>query len=302
MLKFDNDKHVEDFLEPYRIDRPGKFSLSDHDPGDTDSLSKDDKEDADELLDRVVAWMAEQQPKLAAENTSALLLIFQGRDAAGKDSMIRKVMSGINPQGCKVTSFKHPSLEALDHDYMWRYHSAMPGNGEIGIFNRSYYEEVLIVRVHRHILDAQGLPPALVTENIWKERFEDINNFEAYLARNGVHILKFFLNISAEEQRRRFIERLEHPEKHWKFSQADIDERAYWDDYTRAYEEAIAHTASKHAPWFVVPADHKWFARLVVAAAVASKLRVMDPTYPTVNGDALKALEAARKALEKEAG
>ncbi len=300
MLRFDSDRHVEDFLDPFRIDRPGKIRLADYDPGDTDSLSKDDKADADELLDRVVDWMAEQQPKLAAENRSALLLIFQGRDAAGKDSMIRKVMSGINPQGCHVTSFKHPSLEALDHDYMWRYHAAMPGNGEIGIFNRSYYEEVLIVRVHRHILDAQGLPEALVTENIWQERFEDINHFEHYLARNGVHVLKFFLNVSKEEQRKRFIERLEHPEKHWKFSQSDIDERAFWDDYTHAYEEAIGHTASKHAPWFVVPSDHKWFARLVVAAAVAGKLRAMDPAYPTVDGEQLKTLAKARSVLEQE--
>ena len=298
MLKLDNDKDVERFLAPYRIDSPGKVSLADHDPGDTDSLPGDYKDDANGLLERVVDWMAEQQPKLAAENNQALLLIFQGRDAAGKDSMIRKVMSGMNPQGCHVTSFKHPSDEALDHDYLWRYHTAIPGSGEIGIFNRSYYEEVLIVRVHRHILDAQGLPPELVTKNIWQERFEDINHFERYLARNGVHVLKFFLNISTKEQRERFLERLEHPEKHWKFSQADIDERAYWDDYTHAYEEAIGETASAHAPWFVVPADHKWFARLVVAAAVASKLRAMDPQYPKIDRKQAKALEAARKALK----
>ncbi|TNF88020.1 MAG: polyphosphate kinase 2 family protein [Gammaproteobacteria bacterium] len=297
MLKLDNDKDVERFLAPYRIDSPRKVSLADHDPGDTDSLSSDYKDDANGLLERAVDWMAEQQPKLAAENNQALLLIFQGRDAAGKDSMIRKVMSGMNPQGCHVTSFKHPSDEALDHDYLWRYHTAIPGSGEIGIFNRSYYEEVLIVRVHRHILDAQGLPPELVTKNIWRERFEDINHFERYLARNGVHVLKFFLNISAQEQRERFLERLEHPEKHWKFSQADIDERAYWDDYTLTYEEAIGETASAHAPWFVVPADHKWFARLVVAAAVASKLRAMDPQYPKIDGKQAKAIEAARKAL-----
>ena len=265
MLKLDDDKDVERFLAPYRIDEPGEISLADHDPVDTDSLSSDHKEEAQAHLERVVDWMAEQQPKLAAENTQGLLLIFQGRDAAGKDSMIRKVMSGMNPQGCHVTSFKHPSDEALDHDYLWRYHHAVPGSGEIGIFNRSHYEEVLIVRVHRHILDSQGLPPDLVTKRIWRERFEDINHFERYLSRNGIHILKFFLNISEREQRERFLERLEHPEKHWKFSQADIDERAYWDDYTQAYEEAIGATASEHAPWFVVPADYKWFARLVVA-------------------------------------
>ena len=298
MLKLDSDEDVERFLAPYRIDSPGKIKLARHDPGDTDSLSSDYKEEAQKLLERVVDWMAEQQPKLAAENTQALLLIFQGRDAAGKDSMIRKVMSGLNPQGCHVTSFKHPSDEALDHDYLWRYHTAVPGSGEIGIFNRSHYEEVLIVRVHPHILAAQGLPDELVTKHIWQERFEDINHFERYLARNGVHILKFFLNISKEEQRERFLERLEHPEKHWKFSQSDIDERAYWDDYTEAYEEAIAATASAHAPWFIVPADHKWFARLVVAAAVASKLRAMDPQYPKIDAKQAKALEAARKTLE----
>lgn len=297
MLKLDSDKDVERFLAPYRIDSPGKVSLADHDPGDTDSLSDDYKDEANDHLDRVVDWMAEQQPMLAAENNQALLVIFQGRDAAGKDSMIRKVMSGLNPQGCHVTSFKHPSDEALDHDYLWRYHQAVPGSGEIGIFNRSYYEEVLIVRVHRHILDAQGLPPALVTENIWQERFEDINRFERYLSRNGVHILKFFLNVSADEQRKRFLKRLEQPEKHWKFSQADIEERAYWDDYTLAYEEAIAATASASAPWFVVPADHKWFARLVVAAAVANRLRAMDPKYPQIDPAQAEALEAARKAL-----
>jgi len=297
MLKLDDDKDVERFLAPYRIDAPGKVSLADHDPGDTDSLSGDHKDEANEHLERVVDWMSEQQPKLAAENTQALLIIFQGRDAAGKDSMIRKVMSGMNPQGCHVTPFKHPSDEALDHDYLWRYHQSVPGSGEIGIFNRSHYEEVLIVRVHRHILDAQGLPPELVTKRIWRERFEDINHFERYLSRNGVHILKFFLNISEREQRERFLERLEHPEKHWKFSQADIDERAYWDDYTLAYEEAIGATASEHAPWFVVPADHKWFARLVVSAAVASKLRAMDPKYPKMDSKRAKALEAARKSL-----
>lgn len=300
MLKLDDDKDVDRFLAPYRIDAPGKLSLADHDPDNTDSLSGDDKDEANEHLQRVVDWMAEQQPKLAAENTQALLLIFQGRDAAGKDSMIRKVMSGMNPQGCHVTSFKHPSSEALDHDYLWRYHQSVPGSGEIGIFNRSHYEEVLIVRVHRHILDAQCLPPELVTKHIWRERFEDINRFERYLSRNGVHILKFFLNISEREQRERFLERLEHPEKYWKFSQADIDERAYWDEYTLAYEEAIGATASAHAPWFVVPADHKWFARLVVAAAVASKLRSMDPKYPMIDSKQAEAFEAAKKLLKSQ--
>lgn len=298
VLKLQNYEDLEHFLAPYRVDEPGEISLEDFDPQDTNSLPGDYKDDANDLLERAVEWMAEQQPKLAAENTQSLLLIFQGRDAAGKDSMIRKVMSGMNPQGCHVTSFKHPSDEALDHDYLWRYHQAAPRSGDIGIFNRSYYEEVLIVRVHRHILDAQGLPPELVTKHIWRERFEDINHFERYLSRNGVHVLKFFLNISAEEQRERFLERLEQPEKHWKFSQSDIDERAFWDDYTEAYEEAIGATASAHAPWFVVPADHKWFARLVVAGAVASKLRDMDPQYPQISSKQAKAIAAARKTLK----
>lgn len=298
MLKLETDKDMRKFLAPYRIDQPGGFSLADHDPRDTDSLSGDHKEEAGEHLEQVVEWMADQQPKLAADDRSSLLLIFQGRDAAGKDSMIRNVMSGMNPQGCHVTSFKHPEDEALDHDYLWRYHKAVPGRGEIGIFNRSHYEEVLIVRIHQRILDAQKLPEALVTDRIWQERFEDINHFERYLTRNGVHILKFFLNISAEEQRGRFLKRLDHPEKHWKFSQADIDERAYWDDYTHAYEEAIGHTATPEAPWFVVPSDHKWFARLVVATAVVSKLRSMNLSYPSIDPSDAKAFIDAREALK----
>ncbi len=299
MLKLETDKDLEKFLAPYRIDQPHDFSLADYLPGDTDSLPGEYKNEAGEHLKRVVGWLTEQQPKLAADDRSSLLLIFQGRDAAGKDSMIRNVMSGVNPQGCHVTSFKHPSLEALDHDYLWRYHQRVPGRGEIGIFNRSHYEEVLIVRIHQRILDAQKLPESVLAGDIWQERFEDINNFERYLSRNGVHILKFFLNISAEEQRRRFLRRLDHPEKHWKFSQADIDERAYWDDYTHAYEEAIGHTATPHAPWFVVPSDHKWFARLVVATAVVSKLRSMNLEYPPVDPLNEKAFAAARAALKK---
>ena len=297
MLKLTTDDDLERFLRPYRIDRPGRVSLSDYDPADTDSLPDDFKDEARELLERSVAWMAEQQPMLAAEDKQALLIILQGRDAAGKDSTIRHVMSGLNPQGCHVTSFKHPSYEALDHDYLWRYHQRLPGRGEIGIFNRSHYEEVLIVRVHPQILAAQRIPDGLAGDNIWRERFEDIGNFERYLARNGVHILKFFLNISREEQRKRFLKRLESPEKHWKFSQADIEERAFWDDYTLAYEEAIGHTAAPHAPWYIVPADHKWFSRLVVAWAVVARLRAMDLHYPQPGKEQLRALRKARKAL-----
>ena len=299
MLELTTDEDLERFLSPYRVDAPGSFSLSGHDPGNTDSLAGDFKDEARNLLDRSVAWMAEQQPMLAAEDKQALLIIFQGRDAAGKDSMIRHVMSGLNPQGCHVTSFKHPDYQALDHDYLWRYHQRVPGRGEIGIFNRSHYEEVLIVRVHPRILAAQRLPDGRSGKQIWQERFEDIGNFERYLHRNGVHILKFFLNISKEEQKQRFLKRLENPEKHWKFSQADIEERAYWDDYTTAYEEAIGHTAAPHAPWFVVPADHKWFARLMVACAVVARLRAMDLHYPEPGRGELRALRKARKALLK---
>ncbi|HEY5646620.1 MAG TPA: polyphosphate kinase 2 family protein [Pseudomonadales bacterium] len=297
MLKLDNDEELEAFLRPYRIDQPGKMSLDDYDPGDTDSLPGRFRKDAGDLLEKGVSWMAEQQPMLAADDRESLLIIFQGRDASGKDSMIRHVMSGVNPQGCHVTSFKHPSYEALDHDYLWRYHQRVPGRGEIGIFNRSYYEEVLIVRVHPRILEAQKLPPGRVTERIWQERFEDINSFERYLTRNGVHVLKFFLNVSAAEQKARFLKRLNHPEKHWKFSQADIDERAYWEEYTVAYEDAISHTATPDAPWYVVPSDHKWFARLVVAAAIVAKLRSLKLAYPTISAEDKEAFEIARRTL-----
>jgi len=298
MVDLLTDEDMEKFLHPFRVDQPGKLSLADFDPSDTDSLPSKFKDESDDLLRRGVEWMAEQQPMLAADNREALLIIFQGRDAAGKDSMISHVMSGVNPQGCHVTSFKHPSYEALDHDYLWRYHERVPGRGEIGIFNRSYYEEVLIVRVHPRILAAQNLPEGRVTENIWQERFDDINHFERYLTRNGVHILKFFLNISPEEQKKRFLKRLNHPEKHWKFSQADIDERGFWDEYTAAYEDAIGHTAMPYAPWYVVPSDHKWFARLLVATAIVAKLRSLKLTYPAVSAADLESFEKARRALK----
>ncbi|MGD8418022.1 MAG: polyphosphate kinase 2 family protein [Pseudomonadales bacterium] len=298
MLELATDADIERFLRPYRIDQPGRISLDDFDPDDTDSLPSNFKKEAKSMLKRGIDWMAEQQPILAADDRESLLIIFQGRDAAGKDSMIRHVMSGLNPQGCHVTSFKHPSYEALDHDYLWRYHQSVPGRGEIGIFNRSHYEEVLIVRVHPEILEAQRLPPDRVGGDIWEHRFEDINNFERYLSRNGVHILKFFLNVSPKEQKKRFLERLDSPEKHWKFSQADIDERDFWDDYTAAYEDAISHTAQPHAPWFVVPSDHKWFARLLVASAVVAKLRSLKLSYPEIAPGSRAAFEAARKRLE----
>lgn len=300
MLELVTDADIERLLRPYRIDQPGRISLDDFDPDDTDSLPSKFKKEAKSLLKRGIEWMAEQQPILAADDRESVLIIFQGRDAAGKDSMIRHVMSGLNPQGCHVTSFKHPSYEALDHDYLWRYHQGVPGRGEIGIFNRSHYEEVLIVRVHPEILAAQRLPPDRMGGDIWEHRFEDINNFERYLSRNGVHILKFFLNVSRKEQKKRFLERLDSPEKHWKFSQADIDERDFWDDYTVAYEDAISHTAQPHAPWFVVPSDHKWFARLLVASAVVAKLRSLNLAYPKIAPGGLAAFEAARERLESD--
>ena len=298
MLELNTDEDLQNFLQPYRIDAPRPVSLAEFNPGDTNSLPGEFKPEAETLLASGVQWMAEQQPMLAAQDRWSLLLVFQGRDAAGKDSMIRHVMSGLNPQGCYVKSFKHPHYEDLDHDYLKRYHDHVPGRGEIGIFNRSHYEEVLIVRVHQHILDAQKLPDELVTADIWQERIEDINNFERYLNRNGVLILKFFLNVSREEQKKRFLKRLDHPEKHWKFSQADIDERRYWDEYTEAYEHAIGGTASAHAPWYVVPADRKWFGRVLVAAAVVSTLRSMNLAYPIVSREEVEGFEAARHELE----
>lgn len=299
MLELSTDKDLKKFIRPYEIRKRGRVSLGDYDPADTDSLPKEFKEEAEALLARVSAEMADLQPMLAAQDRWSLLVILQGRDAAGKDSTIRHVMSGLNPQGCHVTSFKHPHYEHLDHDYLWRYHARIPTRGEIGIFNRSYYEEVLIVRIHQSVLEAQKLPDEVVTKKIWQERFEDINHFERYLTRNGVHILKFFLDVSKEEQKSRFLKRLDHPEKHWKFSRADIDERMWWDEYTLAYEDAIGQTATPYAPWYVVPADNKWFSRLVVAAAILNKLRSMGLQFPSVSDSQLQAFAEARAALEE---
>jgi PPK2 family polyphosphate:nucleotide phosphotransferase len=234
---------------------------------------------------------------LYAQDQWAVLLIFQAMDAAGKDSVIKHVMSGVNPQGCQVYSFKAPSQEELDHDFMWRCIKRLPERGRIGIFNRSYYEETLVVRVHREFLEKEKLPPELVTKDIWEERFQDIRHIERYLTRNGVVIRKFFLHVSKEEQKKRFLERIEEPEKHWKFSADDIKEREYWDDYMEAYEDMIQNTATKHAPWYVVPADNKWFTRVVVAAAVIEALASLDLHYPEVSKEKLKELAAAKKAL-----
>jgi PPK2 family polyphosphate:nucleotide phosphotransferase len=286
-------------IERYRITSGVDFRLADHDPGDTGGLDID-KSDARELLTQGVQRLAELQDKLYAQDRWSVLLIFQAMDAAGKDSAIKHVMSGVNPQGCEVHSFKAPSAEELDHDWMWRTTRNLPERGRIGIFNRSYYEEVLVARVHPEILARQKLPPELVTDRIWDERFEDTRAFERYLARNGTLVLKFFLNVSRAEQKKRFLDRLNEPGKHWKFSPSDVAERALWDDYMRAYETAIRQTAAPHAPWFVVPADRKWFTRLVVAGAILFALEDLKLAYPVLPPEAEKDLAAARRALMTE--
>jgi PPK2 family polyphosphate:nucleotide phosphotransferase len=286
------------FVKPYRIDDGRKFSLSDIDPADTHHIQS--KERAQELLKQGVKMLAEMQEKLYAQNCWSLLLIFQAMDAAGKDSTIKHVMSGINPQGCQVYSFKAPSGQELDHDFMWRTNLCLPERGRIGIFNRSYYEEVLVVRVHPELLDRQRLPPKLITKTIWENRYEDINAMERYLTRNGVAIRKFFLHVSKKEQKKRFLARLDEPEKNWKFEAADVRERAHWGDYQRAYQQMIRNTSTPHAPWFVVPADHKWFTRLVVAGAVIDALQELELAFPKLDATKRKELAEARKLLEAE--
>src|SRR5207245_788829 len=251
-------------------------------------------------LETDINRLAEYQDVLYAQDTHALLIIFQALDAAGKDGTIKHVMSGVNPQGTQVFSFKQPSAEELDHDYLWRYHKAVPERGRIGIFNRSYYEEVLVVRAHPEFLHAAKLPPETIENDIWKQRFEQINDFEHYLVRNGVEILKFFLNVSREEQRRRFLARLDTPEKNWKFSLSDVKERAHWNDYQKAFEAVFNHTSTRWAPWYVIPADHKWFTRVAVADIIISKLKSLDLKYPTVSKDHMKELQIARELLESE--
>jgi PPK2 family polyphosphate:nucleotide phosphotransferase len=293
-------KRIDRFIGPYRITDGRKFRLKDIDPGDTHKLGSDQKAEAKEMLAKGVEWLAEEQDKLYAQDRWSLLLVFQAMDAAGKDGTIRHVMSGVNPQGCQVYSFKQPSAEELDHDYLWRYMKSLPERGRIGIFNRSYYEEVLVVRVHQQILAGQKLPPQLVTKSIWKERLQDIAGYEEYLSRNGVAVMKFFLHVSRKEQKKRFLERLDTPEKNWKFSTADVQERQYWDKYMAAYEEAIRATATEHAPWYVVPADNKWFTRLVVAAAIVDRLERMNLAFPKVDAAKRKELAAARERLLAE--
>ncbi len=287
-----------DFAKPYRVTNGKKFRLKDHDPGDTGGL--EDKEAAGDLLRAGVERLAELQDRLYAQDRWALLLVFQAMDAAGKDGTIKHVMSGLNPQGCQVYSFKTPSSEELDHDYLWRTSKALPERGRIGVFNRSYYEEVLVVRVHPEYLRGQKIPSDLLGDDIWKHRFEDICCFERYATRNGIAIRKFFLNISEKEQKKRFLERLDRSEKNWKFSSADAREREHWDEYMEAYEDAIRNTASADAPWYVVPANKKWFSRLVVAAAVIDALEDLSLEYPKVDENQRKELEVARALLEAE--
>jgi PPK2 family polyphosphate:nucleotide phosphotransferase len=291
-------KRARKLAKSFRVTKGKDFRLKDVDPGDTLEFTKEEhKPRAKEALSNGILALAELQDKLYAEDKWAVLLMFQAMDAAGKDGAIKHVMSGVNPQGCQVCSFKSPSAEELDHDYLWRCMRCLPNRGHIGIFNRSYYEEVLVVRVHPEFLKKQKLPPKLIDKKIWEDRFEDIRNFEQYLTRNGVIVRKFFLHVSKKEQKRRFLERIDDPLKNWKFSSNDAAERDYWDDYMNAYEEMIRETATKDAPWYVVPADNKWFTRVVVAAAVIDALADLELAYPEVGGDKLKELAAAKKKL-----
>ena len=286
-------------VKPYRIEDGKHFRLKDHDPGHTAGVKT--KDEAKELLEEGVQKLAALQDKLYAQDSWALLLIVQAMDAAGKDGVIKHVMSGVNPQGCQVYSFKAPSAEELDHDYMWRAMVRMPERGRIGIFNRSYYEEVLVVRVHPELLQSERIPSALITKVIWKERFEDIRSLERYMTRNGVVVRKFFLSVSKKEQKRRFLARLDQPEKNWKFSAADIKERACWSDYMDAFEDMIRHTATPDAPWHVIPADNKWFTHIAVAEAIVQTLEGLKLSYPKVDAAKAKELSAARKLLEDKA-
>jgi PPK2 family polyphosphate:nucleotide phosphotransferase len=290
-MKMKTDK----LAKTYRVERGKHFRLKDYDPADTGHWHS--KEHAQEALVQGVARTAELQDMLYAQDNWAVLLIFQGMDAAGKDGAISHVMSGVNPQGCQVYSFKVPTETELQHDFLWRTTYSLPERGHIGIFNRSYYEEVLVVRVHPEILKSQKTPPSLVTKKVWDERFEDICCCERHMTRSGTVVRKFFLNLSKKEQKRRFLQRLEEPEKNWKFSAADIRERKYWDDYQDAYEDMIRNTATEEAPWYVVPADNKWFTRLVVSMVLVDTLESLDLSYPKVDPEKRKELEAAKKIL-----
>jgi PPK2 family polyphosphate:nucleotide phosphotransferase len=293
-------KVARKFSKPYRITDGARFRLKDIDPEDTHGLKSEDKPRAKEALEIGIDALAQLQDMLYAQDRWGVLLIFQAMDAAGKDGAIKHVMSGVNPQGCQVYSFKAPTSEDLDHDYLWRCMKCLPERGRIGIFNRSYYEETLVVRVHPELLAKQKLPAEVVTKNIWKDRFQDISAFERYLTRNGIIVRKFFLHVSKKEQKRRFLDRIENPEKNWKFSAADTREREFWDDYMAAYEDMIRHTATEASPWYVVPADNKWFTRVVVAAAIIDAMASLKLRYPEVGPAQLKELAAARRALTRK--
>ena len=293
-------KRVRELIDRYRVEDGRKFRLKDVDPNETGGLKSEIKDEAKDLLARGVERMSELQDMLYAQDRWALLLIFQAMDAAGKDGTIKHVMSGLNPQGCQVHAFKAPSEEELNHDFLWRTTCRLPERGHIGIFNRSYYEEALVVRVHPPLLEAEKLPPELIGKDIWKERSKDIRHFESYLARNGTKVRKFFLHVSRREQKKRFLERLEQPEKNWKFSAADVRERQFWKQYQEAYEDLVRHTATREAPWFVVPADNKWFTRLVVAAVVVEALESMKLGYPEVDEAKRAQLRKAKLELERE--
>lgn len=300
MKKKDLIKRAGKLAKPFRVSNGKNFRLKNIDPGDTLHFKSEDKPKAQETLKNGIEILAELQDKLYAQDRWAILLIFQAMDAAGKDGAIKHVMSGINPQGCQVFSFKAPTSEELDHDYMWRCLKRLPERGRIGIFNRSYYEETLVVRVHQEILAKQKIPEKLISKHIWDERFQDIKNIEKYLSRNGIVVRKFFLHVSEEEQKKRFLERIDNEDKNWKFSSADAKERGYWKDYMKAYEDMIRNTSTKNSPWYVVPADNKWFTRLVVAAALIDTLSSLDLQYPKVQKEQLRELEEARKILNNQ--
>ncbi len=290
--------NLHEFVKPFRIEDGSQFRMKDFDPAETLGLKS--KEHAKETLERGIARLAELQEMLYAQDQWGILVILQAMDAAGKDSTIKHVMSGINPQGCQVHSFKSPSAEELEHDFLWRTSRLLPERGKIGIFNRSYYEEVLVVRVHPEMFAGEKIPARLVSDKIWKERFESINAFEQYLAENGFVVLKFYLHLSKKEQKRRFLERLDEPAKNWKFSMNDVLERQHWEKYMQAYEDVIRNTSTKHAPWYVVPADHKWFSRLVVAEALIDAMENLNLSFPKMDSEKQKELKKARAALEGE--
>jgi PPK2 family polyphosphate:nucleotide phosphotransferase len=288
---------LKSYIAPFRVDGSGKFHLKSHKTNEKGGL---DKDKAEKILEANRERLNDFQEKLYAQDRWSLLVIFQGMDASGKDSAIKSIFEGVNPQGCEVTSFKQPTAHELDHDFLWRSTIALPERGRIGIFNRSYYEECLVTRVHPEVLAKEKIPDRLVTKNVWRERFEDISAFERYLTRNGTVILKFFLNLSREEQRERFLDRLEEPSKNWKFSMGDISERALWPRYQAVYQDIVRHSSTEFAPWYVVPADHKWFARVVIGSTIVSALEKLDLKFPRVDKASLAEFEQVRKALENE--